>query len=135
MIVLIPLRDLTLFTGESPDTLSEDDVVARIRADHPALFAGAKISVADGIVSIEFPEPPSTNKAEAARLLEKGVERSRQGDYRKAAGILERVLELDPANGPACRNLGMVLMELGETEKARQYLVESALHDPKDPWP
>lgn len=135
MIFLIPLRDLTLFTGDSPDTLSEDDVVARIRADHPALFAGARIAVADGMVSIEFPEPPSANKAEAARLLEQGVQRSRQGEYRKAAGMLARVLELDPANGPACRNLGMVLMELGETEKARQYLVESALHDPTDPWP
>lgn len=31
MIFLLPLRDLTLFTGESPDTLSEDDVVARNR--------------------------------------------------------------------------------------------------------
>jgi Flp pilus assembly protein TadD len=135
MIFLIPLRDLKLFTAADLDNLSETEIVAAIRAEHPTLFTGARISVADDVVAIEFPEPAPTSRSEAARLLEKGVQRCQQGEYQKAAGILERVLELDSANVPAYRNLGMALMELGQTEKAQQYLVEAALLDPTDAWP
>ena len=45
------------------------------------------------------------------------------------------MLELHPSSVPAYRNLGMAFMELGQTEKAQQYLVEAALLDPTDAWP
>ena len=135
MIFHIPLRDLKLFSAGGLEGLSEAELVARLRAEHPRLLAGAQIEIAGGMVTIRFPEPPAQGKAEAARLLEKGIQRCRQGEYRKAAGILERVLDLDPSSTPAYRNLGMALMELGETEQARQHLVEAALLDPKDAWP
>lgn len=135
MIFHIPLRDLKLFSAGGLEGLPEAELVARLRAEHPRLLAGAQIEIAGGMVTIRFPEPPAQGKAEAARLLEKGIQRCRQGEYRKAAGILERVLDLDPSSTPAYRNLGMALMELGETEQARQHLVEAALLDPKDAWP
>jgi Flp pilus assembly protein TadD len=135
MIFLIPLRDLKLFASSNVDNLSEADVVAAIRADHPSLFSEARITVADGVVIIEFPESAPQSQSEAARLLEKGIQRCQQGEYHKAAGILERVLELDPSCVPAYRNLGMALMELGKGEKAQQYLIEAALLDPTDAWP
>ncbi|MBK6631371.1 MAG: tetratricopeptide repeat protein [Betaproteobacteria bacterium] len=135
MIFHIPLRDLKLFSAGGLEGLTEAELVARLRAEHPRLLADAQIEIAGGMVTIRFPEPPAQGKAEAARLLEKGIQRCRQGEYRKAAGILERVLELDPSSTPAYRNLGMALMELGETEQARQHLVEAALLDPKDAWP
>ncbi|MCZ2115166.1 MAG: tetratricopeptide repeat protein [Anaerolineae bacterium] len=135
MIFHIPLRDLKLFSAGGLEGLPEAELVARLRAEHPRLLADAQIEIAGGMVTIRFPEPPAQGKAEAARLLEKGIQRCRQGEYRKAAGILERVLDLDPSSTPAYRNLGMALMELGETEQARQHLVEAALLDPKDAWP
>lgn len=135
MIFHIPLRDLKLFSAGGLEGLPEAELVARLRAEHPRLLADAQIEIAGGLVTIRFPEPPAQGKAEAARLLEKGAQRCRQGEYRKDAGILERVIALDPACSAAYRNLGMALMELGEAEQARQYLVEAALLDPKDAWP
>ena len=135
MIFLIPLRDLKLFTSSDLDQLTEADIVATLRAEHPTLFTAARVSVTDGMVSIEFTEPAAQVRSEAARLLEKGSQRCRQGEYQKAVGILERVIELDPSSVPAYRNLGMALMELRQTERARQYLVEAALLDPTDAWP
>lgn len=135
MIFLIPLRDLKLFASADFENLSEPELIARIRADHPALLSDARISIADGMATIEFPEPAPPARAEAARLLEKGVQRCRQGEYQKAVGILQRVLELDPSCVSAYRNLGMALMEQRDLEQARHYLVEAALLDPKDPWP
>jgi len=135
MIFHIPLRDLKLFSAGSLEGLPEADLVARLRAEHPRLLADAQIEIAGGMVTIRFPEPPAQGKAEAARLLEKGAQRCRQGEYRKSVGILERVIEIDPSCAAAYRNLGMAMMELGEAEQARQHLVEAALLDPKDAWP
>jgi Flp pilus assembly protein TadD len=135
MIFHIPLRDLKLFSAGGLDDLSEAELAVRLRAEHPRLLADARIGIEGGMVKIEFPEPPAPARSEAARLLEKGAQRCRQGEYRKAVGILERVVALDPACSAAYRNLGMALMELGEAEQARQHLVEAALLDPKDAWP
>ena len=64
----------------------------------------------------------------------KATQRAKQGDYRKAVGIWERVIELDPSNVEARRNVGMAYVELQETDKAREHLIEAALLDPKDAW-
>jgi Flp pilus assembly protein TadD len=135
MIFQIPLRDLKLFASSDFDNLSEGEIVTRIRAEHPWMLSDAELSVSNGVVTIAFPDTNPSALSEAMRLLEKGVKRCQQGDYQKAVGILERVLELDPANVSAHRNLGMALMETGQAERARQYLVEAALLDPTDAWP
>jgi len=135
MIFFIPLSDLKLFHAADLSSLSEREIVERIRSDQPELFADATLTVNQGVLMVEFQPVADAARAEAARLLEKGVLRCRQGEYRKAIGILERVIELDPSVVAAYRNLGMAYVELNESEKAREYLVEAALLDPKDPWP
>ena len=57
-----------------------------------------------------------------------------RGEFQKAVGKFSRVLELDPSNIEARRNLGMAFMELGELEKAREHLIEAATLDPNDAW-
>jgi tetratricopeptide (TPR) repeat protein len=135
MILFVPLSSLKLFTSGDLAGMSEEELVARLKADHPALVEGAKIAIEGDLVRIEFPEVPAIQASEALRLLEKGIQRSQKGEFLKAVGIFERVLELDPGNAAAYRNLGMVFMELGKTEEARRCLVEAALLNPKDAWP
>ena len=135
MILFVPLSSLKLFTAGDLAGLSEPELVARLKLDHPALVAGAAITIEDGMVRIEFPEIEPAKSSEALRLLEKGIQRSQKGEFQKAFGIFERVLELDPSNAAAYRNLGMVFMELGKTDEARRCLVEAALLNPKDAWP
>jgi len=135
MIFFIPLSDLKLFHASDLVSLTEQEIVDRIRSDQPELFADATLTVRDGLLVVEFRPVADAARTEAARLFEKGIQRCRQGDYRKAIGILEHVIELDPSTIPAYRNLGMAYIELNEPEKAREYLVEAALLDPKDPWP
>jgi Flp pilus assembly protein TadD len=135
MIFFIPLSDLMLFHVADLASLSEQEIVERIRSDQPELFADATLTVNEGVLRVEFQPVADAVRAEAGRLLEKGVLRCRQGEYRKAIGILERVIELDPSVVAAYRNLGMAYVELNESDKARDYLVEAALLDPRDPWP
>lgn len=135
MIFFIPLADLKLFHATDLSALTEREIVERVRADEPGVFEGAQLSIREGVLVIEFPPVAESAHAEAMRLFEKGVQRCRQGDYRKAVGILDRVLELDPSIVAAYRNLGMAYVELNEPEKAREYLIEAALLDPRDPWP
>ena len=135
MIFFIPLSDLKLFHAADLSSLSEREIVERIRSDQPELFADATLAVRDGALVVEFRPIADAARMEAARLLEKGVIRCRQGESQKAVGILRRVIELDPSVVAAYRNLGMAYVQLNEPEKAREYLIEAALLDPKDPWP
>jgi tetratricopeptide (TPR) repeat protein len=135
MILFVPLSSLNLFTSGDLAKMSGEALVARLKVDHPALVAGASIAIEDGIVRIEFPDVAPAQSSEAMRLLDKGIQRSQKGEFQKAVGIFERVLELDPSNAAAYRNLGMVFMEQGKTEEARRCLIEAALLNPKDAWP
>jgi len=111
MIFFIPLADLELFHATDLSALTEREIVERVRADEPGLFEGAHLSIREGVLVIEFPPVAESAHAEAMRLFEKGVQRCRQGDYRKAVGILDRVLVLDPSIIAAYRNLGMAYVE------------------------
>lgn len=113
---------------------TDAEVIARLRQVYDFLPKETNISVKDGIVRIDIPESAIANKQEAVHLLDKGSERAKQGEYQKAVGIYSRVLELDPSNVEARRNLGMAFMELGELEKAREHLIEAATLDPNDAW-
>lgn len=101
MILFVPLSSLKLFTSGDLAGMSEEELVARLKADHPALVEGAKIAIEGDLVRIEFPEVPAIQASEALRLLEKGIQRSQKGEFQKAVGIFERVLELDPGNAAA----------------------------------
>ncbi len=135
MIFYILLTDLELFHAPDPASLTEQEWLARIRAEQPGLFREATLSIQGDALKIEFHSVADAARAEAARLFEKGVQRCNQGDYRKAVGILERVLELNPAQIGVYRNLGMAYVQTNQPEKARDFLIEAALLDPKDAWP
>ena len=83
---------------------------------------------------ITYTKESPTARAEAKRLQEKAAKRAAQGNYDKAIGILKRVLELEPSNYKARRDLAMVFMEKGETEEAKNQLIEVLGVHPNDVW-
>ena len=134
MITFVPLQDISGMEGRDFKNDTDAEVIARLRQVYDFLPKETNISVEDGIVRIDIPESAIANKEDAVRLLDKGSERAKRGEYQKAVGIFSRVLELDPSNIEARRNLGMAFMELGELEKAREHLIEAATLDPNDAW-
>jgi len=134
MLFVVPLADLGVIEGPDLVRGSNAEIIGRLRQVFDFLPKETKIEVTDGIATIDIPDSAIHDKSEADRLHVKATQRAKQGDYRKAAGIWERVIELDPANVAARRNLGMAYMELQETDKARENLVEAAVLDPKDAW-
>jgi tetratricopeptide (TPR) repeat protein len=134
MLFAVRLVDLSAIEGLDLTRASNVEIVARLRQVFDFLPKETKIELANGIVTIDIPDSPVQDKSEADRLHIKAIQRAKQGDYRKAVGIWERVIELDPANVAARRNLGMAYVELQETDKARENLVEAAVLDPKDAW-
>lgn len=134
MIFFVSLKDLSTIEGHDLKNGTDAEVIARLRRRFDFLPKETDISIKDGIVRIDIPEQVIANKLEAARLQEKASQRAKQGEYQKAVGIFLRVLELDPTNVEARRNLGMTFMELGDPEKAKEHLIEAALLDPNDAW-
>ncbi len=134
MIFLVSLKDLSNIEGRDLASGTEAEVITRLREVYDFLPKETQISVNDEMVRIDIPEQVIANKLEAARLQEKASQRAKQGEYQKAAGIFSRVLELDPTNVKARRDLGMTFVELGEPEKAKEHLIEAATLDPHDAW-
>ncbi len=134
MLFAVRLVDLSAIEGIDLTRVSNVEIGEKLRQVFDFLPKETKIEVTDGIVTIDIPDLPIQEKSEADRLHIKAIQRAEQGDYRKAVGIWERVIELDPANVAARRNLGMAYVELQETDKARENLVEAAVLDPKDAW-
>ncbi len=134
MLFAVRLVDLSVIEGLDLTRGSNVEIGERLRQVFDFLPKETKIEVADGIVTIDIPDSPNQAKSEADRLHVKATQRAQQGDYLKAVAIWERVIELDPANVEARRNLGMAYVELQETDKARENLVKAAVLDPKDAW-
>lgn len=134
MLFTVRLVDLSLIEGIDLTRGSHAEIVDRLRQVFDFLPKETVIEVADGIATINIPESVIQDKTEADRLHSKATQRAKQGDYQKAVGIWERVIELDPANVEARRNVGMAYVELQEPDKARDHLIEAALLDPKDAW-
>lgn len=76
----------------------------------------------DGALVVEFRPIADAARLEAARLLEKGVMRCRQGESHKAVGILKRVIDLDPADTWAMNSLGGIATERGDLSSAQDWL-------------
>jgi tetratricopeptide (TPR) repeat protein len=134
MLFAVRLTDISTVEGLDVSRASKSEVIGRLRQIFDFLPKETKIDVADGIVTIDIPASAIQDKPEADRLHIKASQRAKQGDYRRAVGIWERVIELDPGNVEARRNLGMAYAELQETDKARENLIEASVLDPKDAW-
>ena len=134
MLFFVRLVDLSAIEGPDLVRGSSVEIIGQLRQVFDFLPKETKIEVADGIATIDIPDSAIHDKSEADRLHTKATQRANQGDYRKAVGIWERVIELDPSNVAARRNLGMAYIELQDTDKARENLVEAAVLDPKDAW-
>jgi tetratricopeptide (TPR) repeat protein len=85
-------------------------------------------------VVIQHPEEATPAQAEAARLAERAGKRAAEGDYRKAIGILQRVLELQPSLHTARRDLAMSYVEVGDVDNATNHLIEVLRLNPRDAW-
>lgn len=83
---------------------------------------------------ISYPGETPAARAEAERLSAKAARRAAEGNYTKAIGILKRVLELEPSNHKWRRDLAMALVEKGETEEAKDHLIDVLRLQPDDVW-
>ncbi len=120
MNIEIDVRTLYEFSGmavpEKPPSLA--DLETMVREQFSFLPQPIEVRFEGWRGMITYPEESATARAEAKRLQEKAAKRAAQGNYDKAMGILKRVLELEPSNYKARRDLAMVLVEKGNSEDA-----------------
>ena len=132
---VIPIQELMLLPGaEGLADLPADGQTAMLAALFPFLPDGTTYRVADGLVTVEIPEAGQSEVTEAERLASKAEKRAQNGEFAKAKGIYERVLELNPTAIEPRRNLAMVCYELDEFEEAKDHLIEVLRLDPKNAW-
>jgi hypothetical protein len=55
----IPLASQVVFSLTDLDGPGGDEIIASLRAGHPQLTAGARADILEGMVRIEFSDPPT----------------------------------------------------------------------------
>ena len=135
MTLSFPLDDLRKSVPEAValDGLSGDPLIDALRQILGKLADGAAITVADGMVTLDFGEVPAANVMEAQRLHLKAATCAGKGEFPKATSLYRRVIELDPSRQDARRELAMVLLETGKPDDAVDTLLDVLKTDPRDP--
>lgn len=116
---------------ENPDIATVTTLVAKQFGFLPQPIA---VVLEGDEVIISFPEESPTAHAEVTRLAERAGKRAAEGDYRKAIGILKRVLELQPSLHTAHRDLAMAYVEVGDIDNATNHLIDALRLNPRDAW-
>jgi Flp pilus assembly protein TadD len=134
--VTIQINDLFEFEGQpAPAQRPDADVIATMaRRQFEFLRQPLQIKVGDSTVTITFAEESTNAQDEAIRLAERAAKRAAEGNYDKAISLWKRVLELNPSQPRARRDLAMACMESGDTESAKNHLIEVLRLNPADAW-
>ena len=134
--VTIAINDLFEFEGQPVPAQRPHNTVVEAMARHQFGFLRqpVQIEIGDNTVTVSFSEESSKAQDEAARLAERATKRATEGNYDKAISLWKRVLELNPSLHKARRDLAMSCMETGDTEGAKNHLIEVLRLNPADAW-
>jgi tetratricopeptide (TPR) repeat protein len=134
--VTIAINDLFEFEGQPvPAHRPHNTVIeAMARRQFEFLRQTLQIEISENTVTVSFSEETSKAQDEAARLAERAAKRATEGNYDKAISLWKRVLELNPSLHKARRDLAMSCMETGDTEGAKNHLIEVLRLNPGDAW-
>ena len=134
--VTIQINDLFEFEGQPVPAQRPDNSVieAMARRQFEFLRQPLQIEISDNTVTVSFSEESAAAQDEAVRLAERAGKRAAEGNYDKAMSLWKRVLELNPSLHKARRDLAMASMETGDTEGAKNHLIEVLRLNPGDPW-
>lgn len=135
-MVTININDLFDFEGQpAPAQRPESSIIAAmVRRQFEFLRQPLQIEVGEAAVTITFAEESTRAQDEAIRLAERAAKRANEGNYEKAISLWKRVLELNPSQPKARRDLAMACMESGDSESAKNHLIEVLRLNPNDAW-
>jgi tetratricopeptide (TPR) repeat protein len=130
------LKDIRIDSegGLDPSKLPEAEAIERLRRDFGFLSSHLQISIDNGAATITLPAANAERADEALRLYKRAVKQADKGEYGRAIKFFQEVLSELPEHVDARRNLGMATLETGDTQHAKQYLLETIRLDPKDAW-
>jgi tetratricopeptide (TPR) repeat protein len=86
------------------------------------------------MVVITIPEETAERAAEALKTHVPAVRTAEHGEYARAIPLFGKVLEDLPAQVDARSNLAMAYLGSGDTEQAKDLLVEALMLNPTDAW-
>lgn len=134
--VTIAINDLFEFEGQAvPAVRPGDEVIAAmVRQQFAFLPQPLQVDIAERTVTVSFAAESASAQEEANRLAARAAKRAGAGEFDKAISILKRVLELQPSFHQARRDLAMCCQEVGDSDSAKNHLIEVLRLNPGDAW-
>jgi len=136
MKVSIPLKDILLAPGKrfDPSVNTEAEAIAHIKKTYGVMASSMTVSIADGMVNIDFKDATPAKINEAIKNFDKAVAKGQAGQVKEALQLFKKVLEVIPEHIDARRNLAKAYIELGNTDQAKKHLDICIQIKPKDCW-
>ena len=134
--VTITIADLFEFEGGLAPAQRPDDATigAMVQRQFQFLPQPISVQIEQKAVTISFKEESPAAKEEAGRLAARASKRAAEGNYSKAISAWNRALELQPTLRGARLELAMALVEKGDTDGAKNQLIEVLRLNPQDQW-
>lgn len=131
----IPLSQLIVDPEQELDSVSLnlEDAQQVVQDAYRFLPSQVAVTLAHDTITVQSDEDTELSGS-ALKQYDRAVSAAEQTRYRKAIELFEKVLTAAPLNTEARRNLAMAYLESGETEKAKDRLVETIRLLPNDAW-
>jgi cytochrome c-type biogenesis protein CcmH/NrfG len=136
--VSIPLEALAAIAALEGHPLAQDASIDALTGDIRSRFESLpqppSVRLENGLVHLQFADPPEEDKAQAARLLERARRRASEREYGRVVALCQQALRLQPLLQAARRELASAYVETGDARKAEATLWQALRLDPRDAW-
>ncbi|MCB8978657.1 MAG: tetratricopeptide repeat protein [Ardenticatenaceae bacterium] len=135
LTVKLPLADIIIDIDNQPDfkTLLEAEIIARLKDAYAFLGEEPEVTVTGDTAVLQF-NIQSQESKRTQKLFDKATNEASRGRYSQAIKFFEAVLQHQPDNVAAHRNLGMAYLEIGEVEEGRTHVLHALRLNPHDAY-
>ncbi len=135
LTVTLPLADIIIDIDNQPDfkTLPEAEIISRLKEAYAFLGTEPDVTVSDdtAVIQINVETQPTKH---SRKLFEKATNEASRGRYSQAIKYFSSVLQHQPDNVDAHRNLGMAHLESGEVAEALTHILHALRLNPHDAY-
>ena len=134
MKIEIKLGDVVLDPANRIDlkSLAEEKALDLIRSAFGFLAAGTEFAIQSGILSITIQEHGAEEQDKVQKLVHSALELAQAGKHTQAIALFLQALEIIPSHTETRRNLAMAYLKSGNTEAAKNQLIDVLRLSPKD---
>lgn len=136
MVIIVRLKDIIVDPEKNInlENIPEDEAIKLIKESYGFLSTTIDVHIKDGMATIESTDEQLKSSEEALGFYDDGIKEANKGKYNRAIKLFNKTLQKLPEHIDARRNLAMSFLELGNSDEAKNHIIDVLRLNPKDVW-